>query len=227
MIAEVSVTILLALLAGAITLVSPLVTRSNLVSGFRQSWINDQRNDLATIAAKATLLSSNTSSDWSKDMEAFVISASRVRLRQNPDKAEEWDGVITSIEDLRKKLWRNKGSWCDVTPELESIQSSSQRPLKDNWNKTRGGETQHLAALIVAAVIIVLAVLALAWSAATSRGEKKDTTNAPSSVVVIAGCPIAPTLIDQAGTTVLRCPPPAASNLAPRETPPGKTRPSQ
>lgn len=156
-----TVTVALAVLAGAITLVNPLVTRGNLISGFRQSWINDQRSDLAILCAKATILSSSGSANWALDIEAFEAAASRIRLRQNPGNASEWKLVIAHIDDLHRELWVNKGRWHDVSVRLKAIQEGALRPLKANWNKTRRGETSHLVSLIIAAAFIAAAAVTL------------------------------------------------------------------
>lgn len=169
---DVTVPIMVAVMAGAITLVGSMVTRGNLVSGFRQSWINDQRADLATIAAKATLLSSNLSSDWAGDIEDFMAAFSRIRLRENPDKPE-WKKVLDEIDGLYILLWSKKGHVHDVTQQLAKISELAQRPLKANWNKTRTGETLYLivnygaiACLLVAVGMLTLEVIARADNAA-------------------------------------------------------------
>lgn len=169
---DVTVPIMVAVMAGAITLVGSMVTRGNLVSGFRQSWINDQRADLATIAAKATLLSSNLSSDWAGDIEDFMAAFSRIRLRENPDKPE-WKKVLDEIDGLYMLLWSKKGHVHDVTQHLAKISELAQRPLKANWNKTRTGETLYLivnygaiACLLVAVGMLTLEVIARADNAA-------------------------------------------------------------
>jgi hypothetical protein len=165
---DLFVPIMVAVMAGAITLVGSMVTRGNLVSGFRQSWINDQRADLATIAAKATLLSSNLSSDWAGDIEAFMAAFSRIRLRENPDKPE-WKKVLDEIDDLYRLLWSKRGNPHDVTQHLATISVLAQRPLKANWNKTRTGETLYrvvnygaIACLLVAVGMLTFNVIARA-----------------------------------------------------------------
>lgn len=162
---DLFVPIMVAVMAGAITLVGSMVTRGNLVSGFRQSWINDQRADLATIAAKATLLSRNLSSDWAGDIEAFMAAFSRIRLRENPDKAE-WKKVLDQIDDLCRLLWSKKGHVHDVTQHLATISALAQRPLKANWNKTRTGETLYrvvnygaIACLLVFVRLVTVALI--------------------------------------------------------------------
>lgn len=174
---DLFVPIMVAVMAGAITLVGSMVTRGNLVSGFRQSWINDQRADLATIAAKATLLSSNLSSDWAGDIEAFMAAFSRIRLRENPDKPE-WKKVLDEIDALYRLLWLKKGHVHDVTQNLAMISELAQRPLKANWNKTRTGETLYLvvnygaiACLLVAVGMLTLNVMARLDNAAPASPD--------------------------------------------------------
>jgi hypothetical protein len=219
--AEITVPILVAFLAGGITLVNPLVTRSNLVSGFRQTWIDQQRGDLAIVVSKAILLSSNHSSNWAQDIEAFEAAASRIRLRQNPKKRAEWAIVILQINELHKELWDKRGHWHDVSDRLNKLQDEAQTPLKDNWNKTRHGEMVHLVSLGVAAFAIIAAVSALAYSAFTSKDEK-DAAGAAVRPVAVLACPPQAKLtgmVSAAGPHVLPVPPASDPHAAASKVP--------
>lgn len=192
---ELFVPVMVAVIAGAITLVGSMVTRGNLVSGFRQAWINDQRADLATIAAKATLLSSNLSSNWADDIEAFMAAFSRIRLRENPDKPE-WKDVLDKIGDLYALLWLNKGHLHDVTQQLATISELAQKPLKANWNKTRTGETLYIVVNYGAIACLLVAVAALVWNV-LSRADN--------------AAPASPAAVCAAGASSHPASPPAAN----------------
>jgi hypothetical protein len=174
-----TVTVALGALAGAITLIGALITRGNLVSGFRQSWINDQRNDLAIIASKATIISSNLVYDKARDLEAFAQAMSRIRLRDNPD-SPEWSYVIPEIEKLHHDLWVNLSRAHDVSTRLRDIDRLSQRPLKDNWKVTSRGELIHVIALVAVGILIVTIVLYAAF-VSFNDSEKIDDSKLQSS----------------------------------------------
>lgn len=156
-------TVLLGFLAGVITLAGLVVARGNIISAFRQSWINDQRGDLAIITSKAAIISSNLLADSSKELEAFTAAMSRIRLRENPDNPE-WTNVLGDIDVLRTSLWVNHGIRHDVTALIDSIDKRSQRPLKDNWTRTSKGEKRDIRALAAVGVFAAIIALLLVYS---------------------------------------------------------------
>ena len=162
-----AITISLGLLAAAITLAGALVTRGNLISGFRQTWINDQRSDLAIITSKATIIASDLRYDKTSDLESLSSAISRVKLRENPTKPE-WDAVITAIDDLHAKLWNNISIKHDVASLVDRINEKSRLPLKRNWTKTSYGETIYIIALIAIGAFIVLVIILLIQSMRTT-----------------------------------------------------------
>ena len=204
-------TVLLGFLAGVITLAGLVVTRGNIISAFRQAWINDQRSDLAIITSKATIISSNISSDMSKDFESFTAAMSRIRLRENPDNPE-WSVVLRDIAELRNALWVNRGSHHDVTNLIDAIDLNAQRPLKDNWTRTSEGEKRDISALKwVRAMAIVIAILLLASFfvplALGSEESNDDTAGQKSGTRALAAITLR---VDNSGQHMLRsqCTPP-------------------
>lgn len=187
---DLPLTILLALLTGAIGYLGALSTRGNLVSGFRQNWINDQRSDLATIAAKATIMSGNLSADWARDMEALAAALSRVRLRENPDKPE-WSPVIDKLVSLQRQLWDNRNREHDVTNLLKDIDELSRIPLKQNWTKTQEGEDTYRSGLRLAGWVLasVIAALVTAFMISLILGSNSKTEKDP---IVTQNCFIKP-----------------------------------
>lgn len=182
---EIAFTILLAMLTGALAFLGSVITRGNLISGFRQNWINDQRADLATISAKATVLSSNESKDWGKDVEAFAAAFSRIRLRENPLE-NEWTEVIDKITELHTELWNKKGAPHDVTALLKGIDLKAQKPLKENWSQTSKGEPAYRRG--IATVIVVAVLVAVAFGILVAKGEDEDKPAAKSPASVVVNC---------------------------------------
>lgn len=172
-----AITISLGLLAAAITLAGALVTRGNLISGFRQTWINDQRSDLAVITSKATIISSNLRYDKTSDLESISAAISRVKLRENPKKPE-WNDVIAAIDDLNAELWSNISIKHDVTRLVDRINDRSRIPLKRNWTKTSYGETIYIIALIAIGAFIVLVIILLIQSLGTAAPSTQSTAAA-------------------------------------------------
>ncbi len=166
------VTVLVGLLAGSVALLGSLVSRSNTVSGFRQSWINDQRADIATISSCATIISSNITNDMADYFLDFNASYSRMMLRTNPRKEFEWLTVLTAVDKLHQELWNLKGTQHDITEQLRIIELESRWPLKDNWSKTKHGEREYWIAALVAGLAIV-ACLIVAVSGTSSRMEPR------------------------------------------------------
>ena len=166
------VTILVGLLAGSVALLGALVSRSNTVSAFRQNWINDQRSDIATISASATIISSNILADTSVHFVSFAVCYSRMILRTNPNKEEEWFEVLENIRELYEDLWNLKGSQHNVTDRLRIIEYLSRWPLKDNWSKTKHGEKEYwISGLIAGLAIIICFAVAVYQPGSEKEGQ--------------------------------------------------------
>lgn len=214
---EIAYTILLAMLTGSLAFLGAVITRGNLISGFRQTWINDQRADLATILAKATVLSSNESKDWGKDIEAFAGAFSRIRLRENPRK-NEWAEVIDKIAELHAELWSKKGEQHDVTVLLKDIDEKSRWPLKENWTQTSKGELAYRRGIW--AVIIVAALVAAAFGFLVMRGKDQDKPIAKAPAGAVVNC--TPLLSSPAKTLPDAAQCPAAPNTKEALPPPAQ-----
>jgi hypothetical protein len=171
------VTVLVGLLAGSVALLGSLVSRSNTVSGFRQSWINDQRADIATICSCATIISSNITDDVVEYFQDFSASYSRMMLRSNPKKELEWLTVLTDVDNLHQELWNRKGTQHDVTEQLRIIELASRWPLKDNWSKTKHGEREYWIAALVAGLAIVACLIVAVYGTSSRTEPRPSVTN--------------------------------------------------
>lgn len=168
------VTILVGILAGSVAIMGSLVSRTNAVSGFRQQWINDQRADLATICSCAGIISSNIADENVEYFANYMEAYSRILLRVNPKKLDEWADVVEAIRVLYEKIWERRGVRHDVTTELRAIELLARWPLKENWSKTKHGEREFWIAGLVAALSIFISIGVALGGVKANPYDKKE-----------------------------------------------------
>lgn len=154
--------LIIAILAGIVSIFGFVTTRGSKVSEFRQAWINAQREDLATVAAQARRLARGDAAERDDALAAFDLAYERIRLRENPIK-REWHGVITSLAVCRARLTASPPA-SDMDADIDKFMLAAQGLLKTEWNKVRRGELGYRV-LIVAAPIFAMALAWLLWAA--------------------------------------------------------------
>lgn len=153
--------LIVAILAGIISIFGFVTTRGSKVSEFRQAWINAQREDLATVATHGRRLARGDCTKREDALAAFDVAYERIRLRENPIK-RDWDAVITLITACRKRLVASPPA-SDIDAEIDAIMFAAQDLLKIEWNKVRRGELGYRV-LIVAAPIFTMSLAWLLWA---------------------------------------------------------------
>ncbi|MBZ9647607.1 hypothetical protein K9B33_08640 [Sphingobium sp. 3R8] len=153
--------LIVAILAGIVSIFGFVTTRGSKVSEFRQAWINAQREDLATVAAQGRRIARGDTAKRDDALAAFDLAYERIRLRENPIK-REWDAVVTLIAACRTKLTARPPA-SDIDADIETIVLAAQDLLKIEWNKVRRGELGYRV-LLVAAPIFTMALAWLLWT---------------------------------------------------------------
>lgn len=149
-----------ALIAASAAFVGILLGKEQKTTEFRQDWINAQRNDVAAMLA----LAANASADLTKNAKArakFDEALGRVRLRENPDRPE-WSSVIEELHRLRSAAFELRVPVTLADSDARIVQLS-QRLLKDEWLRVRGGEPWFRAAKYCLPPLILLVGFMLAW----------------------------------------------------------------
>ena len=137
-----------AVIAAGAAFVGMVLGKEQKTTEFRQDWINAQRNDIACMLALAANSSENLL-DNAKPRANFDEAFARVRLRENPD-TPEWNFVIAELCRLR-------------SASDQRVVALTQRLLKDEWMRVRGGERSFKVAKYVLPPTIFLVGVALAW----------------------------------------------------------------
>ncbi len=172
-----------AVIIGAIvSIVTLIVGRGSKISEFRQSWINDQRADVATLGAAALSLARQKSVDRAADYDKLEQAALRIRLRENPIKPE-WTEVIAKIDQLRSDLLAEDGVSRDRFTDVAAITDAASLVLKGEWKKVRSGEIGYR----IVCGIFALLCAGLLWMAydgvsveAPSPADKKAVITSPT-----------------------------------------------
>lgn len=149
-----------AVIAAGAAFVGMVLGKEQKTTEFRQDWINAQRNDIACMLALAANSSENLL-DNAKPRANFDEAFARVRLRENPD-TPEWNFVIAELCRLRSAAFEMRVSET-VTASDQRVVALTQRLLKDEWMRVRGGERSFKVAKYVLPPTIFLVGVALAW----------------------------------------------------------------
>lgn len=183
------VTLIAALLAGAIAGLTLIVNKENKISEFRQAWIDGLREDLANFLSASrtcTRAVQEIRFSWSKEEKnPLPIDEStttklrhqaaecsyRIRLRLNQKKQPhiELERLMTSSTTLVSQYFN--GSSQDVNAVLEGIDctaTQAREVLKTEWERVKKGELAYRAAKWFA-VSLVLITAALIFKIGTSK----------------------------------------------------------
>jgi hypothetical protein len=151
--------------AGLIAAMSAVIGKENKISEFRQAWIDDQREDLALIAAEAVAYGKEP--DAAKKVERLAVfdgARARIELRENPIKGE-WTQIRSEIGALRDRMIAADTS--AIAASVPLILAAARLPLKANWTIVKNGEPWYRYfknALVVAIIATVtLGVTAALW----------------------------------------------------------------
>ena len=162
--------LLVPLITALAALCGTVVVRGTKVSEFRQAWIDQQREDIASALAAAAYLASTPRGDGvdeaRKSLEEAIL---RIELRENPKKPE-WQTVLGPLRALRRDLSPRQAH--NITTEgrfastiqgrIDSILDSSRDLLKEEWTRVRRGELGYTGGKVMTGLTILF-FLALVW----------------------------------------------------------------
>jgi len=198
------VTILAALIAGAVSLVTITLSKEQKISEFRQAWIDALRADLASFffssrafsrAMEARRIHGIESKDPGKVLftpekigEIRATAAEsfyRIKLRLNPDEAEH--------KELLRLLWQaiadQNVSLQGVGPTHDEVLAAVDRAadfagpvLKAEWKRVKEGEKPYRVIRISATVVVIVALIAFAvvWIQGDKKPNQAPDRTAPS-----------------------------------------------
>jgi hypothetical protein len=168
-------TLIVAIIAGAFSLLGLVISKEQKVSEFRQIWIDALRNDVAELIAYANIIHAallrfakqpNRDADQflEKNSENYIkvnSASSRIKLRLN-GKEKESELLLNHISTLEALLGKEPEKLADSQEEIEPInkriQTGARRVLKSEWQRVKRGEWQYRVAKS-AAIALTLAAL--------------------------------------------------------------------
>lgn len=142
--------IIAATVAGAISLVSLIVSKENKTSEFRQLWIDSLRSELSSFISHSMEIRrhrawgrENKDEGWeaiSENYKTINESITRIRLRLNPTETLS-KKVLGLLREYEKAFAYNGVPGDDEFSELNhNFVEASQQLLKAEWKRVRNGE---------------------------------------------------------------------------------------
>lgn len=139
-----------ATVAGAISLVSLIISKENKTSEFRQQWIDALRLELSTYISHSMEIHRHriwgretTDEKWDAISESYQKvneSITKIRLRLNP-KEDQSKKILALLKEY-ERFFSNNGvpSQEDFSKLNHEFVEASQTLLKLEWNRVRNGE---------------------------------------------------------------------------------------
>jgi hypothetical protein len=194
---EVVTPILIAFIAGAVSLLALVVPKETKTSEFRQAWIDAIRAETAQLIAQMQLYADHRSGrlPGENPHEALLkvrTARAMIRLRMNPwTKADNERRMVEDALDAIDSLIRAGNLHQDAVDQACANLENALRPiLKANWQTVKRGEPLFLATVAIAVILLVLAPLGL-W-AVVQESQASPPNDAPRlSVHVVTNQPAA------------------------------------
>ncbi|WP_261883864.1 hypothetical protein [Vibrio pelagius] len=166
--------IIAALIAGAFSFLSLVLTKEQQISQLRQNWIDALRDDIskyiaALIATEEIYWAMNQkhgdavdvlarSMETKEEHQELAIAYSSIMMRLNPDdKSERQKALRTSL--VKSKTLANDGKWDESAAMVDSIREFAQLTLKEEWERVKVGEPSFVNSKRVAVIGVVTALL--------------------------------------------------------------------
>src|SRR5271156_5755485 len=148
---------LIAIIAGAFSLLGLVISKEQKVSEFRQAWIDALRNDVAEMIAQANLIHSELlklSEEVPRNPRTFLdrtrqnyIDANRaitrIKLRLNKTEGESAK-LLSAIDSLESLLGKSPSDSIDTEAEMypinQEVETNCAIVLKNEWKRVKGGE---------------------------------------------------------------------------------------
>jgi len=174
------VALLVALVAGAFSLLGLVVSKENKVSEFRNEWMNELRNDLADFVAHAFLIhseiieySSGRIDDYTKHLDrireplvGLNRAATKIKLRLHQE-ARENAPLMRSMSALQDSL-REPPSvlpsyYEQIGPLGKEVEIQGAISLSREWVRVRTGERGFRLAKTIAYVALCASIAAMLY----------------------------------------------------------------
>ncbi len=177
------ITVLSALIAGAVSLIAITLSKEQKVSEFRQVWIDGLRSELATFLSSSRAFARMLEAEHSKTPReipfsqekkselrlATVESVYRIKLRLNPNEKAHTE-LIRLLEVVVSKqngaVSAKNENLSDVLTAVDALSDQAGTVLKGEWKRVKKGELPFRVIRIISVAIVLGAVAffgILAW----------------------------------------------------------------
>ncbi len=150
-----------ALIAGLISVVGLMITNQSKVSEFRQKWINELRDDIASVITHGFAIYEWDGKDHKALNKAFSgmhrVTA-RISLRLNPQE-KETTLLLSKMNDMRKVLHTEGAEFEDVNLAAQQLTQAGQTILKKEWTRVKRGEPVYRWTFRIASATTLLTLL--------------------------------------------------------------------
>lgn len=136
--------IIVGLIAGAVSFLGLVISKEQKVSDFRQAWINTVRTDLAEMLAQLSAVeyqkAGNTSAGVGDPKTKILLLSHRIQLHLNPDDSEGVISVLSEIQYLLSSNGINRSISTQLSELRDELNTNSHTLLKVEWERVKKGE---------------------------------------------------------------------------------------
>lgn len=174
---------LAAFIAGIVALLNLRISKETEVSKFRQIWIDELRNDVASLIAHSHLIHAyislnrknaavfDTREFWRATREDYIElnkASTRIKLRLNPNECDS-RLILQSMSELETLFG---GALFDADPaqtlvSIQGIADALERNmpplLKREWNRVKAGELTYRITQWFTVGVVVVTLLLFIW----------------------------------------------------------------
>lgn len=163
--------VVVAVIAGAISLAVTILAKDQKTSEFRQIWIDSLRNDVSKLAGVLHMIISFSSFVKKKGGDhayEFAVSSkadfvevnnliTRIRLRLNVKEHTDLLRLLQEIDDTAE-FSKEKGEF-----QIRGVVDETQKILKAEWERVKRGERSFQILKWSSAAILIAGVVCSAW----------------------------------------------------------------
>lgn len=147
------------LIATVAALLGVLITNQGKISEFRQKWIDELREDAATLITHTLMIHAATGEE---DLDESYIqvhqTTARIQLRLNP-KEKRTLAIIAAMNEMREAN-HVLALFDEMNQRIDTFTKAMQRALKKEWRRVKWGEPLYRGVFVLAIVAVLLSVLA-------------------------------------------------------------------
>ena len=165
-----------AIVAGAISFVSTVLSKEQKTSEFRQAWIDSLREELSEFLSHTNTIASflqlkrnrggnidqllNYLEERDDDVRQVEMMYTRIRLRLNP---MEHQTLLDRLGKVHSLLKSSEIFQADRVNQLsEALTDESQRVLKSQWKRVKRGEFAFMVTKYASLLLLLIALAAAA-----------------------------------------------------------------